>query len=93
MSLQQDPSFYVAIFSSICFFASEILPFIPVKSNGIVHSLIECLKNLKNHKVAEDKKVSNDNENNYSIINVKLNNMNKKIDKIIEKINSEKNIV
>jgi hypothetical protein len=43
MSVFENPSFYIAIFSSICFVASEILPFIPIEANGILHSLLLCL--------------------------------------------------
>jgi len=89
--MSQDPSFYIAIFSSVCFFASELLPFIPIKSNGIIHSIIEFLKKTRDNSVKKNQEI--DNENTNSIINIKLNNINKKIDKLIEKINSEKNIV
>jgi len=43
MSIYDNPSFYISIFSSICFAASEILPFVPVKGNGIIHSILLCL--------------------------------------------------
>ena len=43
MSIFDNPSFYISIFSSICFAASEILPFLPTKGNGILHAILECL--------------------------------------------------
>jgi hypothetical protein len=43
MSMFENPTFYVSIFSSICFVASEILPFLPTKGNGIFHTVIELL--------------------------------------------------
>jgi len=43
MSIYDNPSFYISIFSSVCFAASEILPFVPVKGNGIIHSILVCL--------------------------------------------------
>lgn len=89
--MSQDPSFYIAIFTSVFFFASELLPFIPIKSNGIIHLIIECLKKIRDNSAKKNQEI--DNENTNSIINIKLNNINKKIDKLIEKINYEKNIV
>ena len=43
MSIYDNPSFYISIFSSVCFAASEILPFVPIKGNGIIHSILVCL--------------------------------------------------
>ena len=43
MSIYDNPSFYISIFSSVCFAASEILPFVPIKGNGIIHSILSCL--------------------------------------------------
>jgi hypothetical protein len=40
MSSIFTPTFYVSIFSSIGLVLSEILPLLPIKSNGILHSLI-----------------------------------------------------
>ena len=48
MSIYENPSFYISIFSSICFVDSEILPFLPVKSNGIIHALVQCLSSYNN---------------------------------------------
>lgn len=38
-----DATFYISIFSTVCFVSSEILPFLPTKGNGLVHSVIEYL--------------------------------------------------
>lgn len=46
MSIYNNPSTYISIFSSICLVASEILPFIPIKGNGIIHAILECLSSL-----------------------------------------------
>ena len=43
MSIFDNPAFYVSIFSSICFIASEMLPFIPTQGNGIIHAIALCL--------------------------------------------------
>lgn len=42
-SVFTNPSFYISIFSSVCFVASEILPFLPIKANGILHAILVCL--------------------------------------------------
>ena len=47
----QDPSFYISVVSSACLFMSEILPFLPIKSNGFIEMIINLLKNKKNNKV------------------------------------------
>ena len=46
MSIYDNPSFYISIFSSICFVASEILPFVPVQANGILHAVLICLSSF-----------------------------------------------
>lgn len=41
------------IVTSILFFASEIMPFLPTESNGIVHTIINILKSfVKNNSVS-----------------------------------------
>lgn len=40
MSSIFTPTFYVSIFSSIGLVLSEILPLLPIKSNGILHSIL-----------------------------------------------------
>ncbi len=47
--------FYISLFSSIFLFFSEILPFLPCKSNGILHSFFSlisdknsCIENTNN---------------------------------------------
>ena len=51
MSFTDDIKSNIAIISSIVtgigFIASEILPFLPCKSNGIVHSVFTCLSKFK----------------------------------------------
>lgn len=76
MSIFENPSFYISIFSSVCFVASEILPFLPVKGNGIIHAIVECLSHYK-----DNSKTTNNplNENN---IEIKLDQVIQKLDKI-----------
>lgn len=40
MSIFENPSFYVSIFSSVCFLISEVLPFLPIESNGVAHAIL-----------------------------------------------------
>ena len=51
MSFTNDISSNIAIISSIVtgigFIASEILPFLPCKANGVVHSVFTCLSKFK----------------------------------------------
>ena len=61
MSFCGNPSFYISIFSSICLISSEILPFIPSKGNGILHTILEILSsfnkkqnNIVNNKETQD---------------------------------------
>jgi hypothetical protein len=35
-----DPSFYISIISTVSLLVSEILPFLPIKSNGILHTVL-----------------------------------------------------
>ena len=46
MSSYENPAFYISIFSSICLVASEILPFVPVQGNGIIHAILQCLSSF-----------------------------------------------
>ncbi len=51
--------FYITLFSSIFLFFSETLPFLPCKSNGIVHSFISLISSIK------DKNSCIENTNNF----------------------------
>jgi hypothetical protein len=51
--------FYITLFSSIFLFFSETLPFLPCKSNGIVHSFINLISSIK------DKNSCIENTNNF----------------------------
>jgi len=55
MSVYTSPTFYVSIFSSVCFLASEILPFIPIEGNGILHSIVSFLSSFNKPTNNEDK--------------------------------------
>jgi hypothetical protein len=66
-----NPSFYISIFSSVCFVASEILPFLPIKGNGIIHAILECL--------SKESKVK-------TTINPINKDIENKLDKVLEKL-------
>lgn len=70
-----DATFYISIFSTICFVSSEILPFLPTKGNGLVHTVVEFLSS-KNTIIPTT--------------SANLEEINKKLDKIIVTINEEK---
>lgn len=75
-SIFDNPSFYISIFSSVCFVVSETLPFLPIKGNGIVHAILECLSSYnKPDDKTTDNPISNDIEN-------KLDQVLEKLDKI-----------
>jgi len=74
-SVLDNPSFYISIFSSICFVTSEILPFLPVKGNGIIHAILECLSSYNKNKETTENPINNDIEN-------KLDQVLEKLDKI-----------
>lgn len=50
-----NPAFFVSIISSIGFICSEILPLLPIKSNGLIHSIILLLQK----QTTEEKESSN----------------------------------
>ena len=54
-------SFIIAIASSVGLISSEILPFIPIEGNGILHSIFFYLSKLNNLKSLEKEK-SNEKE-------------------------------
>ena len=78
----ENPSFYVSIFSGICFIASEILPFLPTKGNGILHAIVKLLSDcneqqkIENKNEDEDERIEDLEEKIRSILD-KLNNINK----------------
>lgn len=53
-----NPAFYVSIFSSIGLIFSEILPLLPIKSNGIIHAIIILLQQQYNVKDQSSENVS-----------------------------------
>jgi hypothetical protein len=40
MSIFDNPSFYVSIFTTVCFISSEVLAFLPIEQNGILHAVL-----------------------------------------------------
>lgn len=62
-SVFTNPSFYISIFSSVCFVASEILPFLPIKANGILHAILVCLSDYNKNNFHD---LDKDTKNNYS---------------------------
>ena len=75
MSTFSNPSFYISIFSSICFAASEILPFLPIKGNGIIHAIVACLSEYNKQPSAEKE-------------DQRIDDLEKKINIILDKLNS-----
>ena len=70
-----NPSFYISIFSSVCLFASEILPFVPIKSNGIIHLILTCLSSQNKKQVVVKDDIA-DIKNKLSTIIVKIDKIN-----------------
>ena len=86
-SIFDNPTFYVSIFSSVAFVCSEVLPFIPIKSNGLLHAILESIveyRGLQNKNVDEKKEKSDDGKTNSA----SLDEVNHKLDVILEKLNS-----
>lgn len=84
MSMFDNPSFYISLISSVAFISSEILPFLPIKSNGIVHAIIQACANLnvKEQQVVSHKK---ENENKDVVITINdINDIKDKLNSIIE---------
>jgi len=81
-TILDNPTFYISIFSSVCFVASELLPFLPIKGNGIIHAIVECLSSYNKFKnyTNEDVNVNED----INIVNIK--DISDKIDKVIHKL-------
>ena len=76
-------SFIIAIASSIGLISSEILPFIPIKGNGILHSIFFYLSKLNgekkdNHDDDVTKKINIEDDKEFLD---KLDKIEKKIDK------------
>lgn len=85
MSIYDNPTFYISIFSSICFAASEILPFLPVQGNGILHAIVQCLASLnKPTSVSAQTSI----QNGIAIKQNDIESINKKLDAILGKVDS-----
>lgn len=89
-----DPTFFISIFSSSCLLLSEVLPFLPIKSNGFVEMIINIFKN--NSKVRDVKenygdknKNSNSNSNNEVTDEKKLLNLIQKQDESIHELSNK----
>ena len=94
-SIFDNPTFYVSIFSSVAFVCSEVLPFLPIKSNGFLHAILESIveyRGLQNKNVDEKKEkfTKSDAGKNDS---VSLEEVNHKLDVILEKLNSNSTVV
>ncbi len=79
MSIFENPSFYISIFSGTCFIASEILPFLPTEGNGIFHTIIKLLSSYNNQA-----KIDNKDE--------RINELEDKINSLIDKLNNKTDI-
>ena len=83
MSVFENPSFYISLFSSICFIASEILAFAPTQGNGILHTAVGCLayfNRTQNHSCGVDQPAD---KKDIYVINKKLDLLIFKIDRIV----------
>ena len=81
MSIFENPSFYVSIFSGVCFIASEILPFLPTNGNGILHTIIIILSKYNKQPKIENKNViGNEDE--------RIEDLEEKINSILDKLNN-----
>ena len=88
-SIFDNPTFYVSIFSSVAFVCSEVLPFLPIKSNGLLHAILESIIEYKGlNQSSNDKKEKLNTDGNSTSKNVSLNEVNLKLDAILEKLNS-----
>jgi hypothetical protein len=59
-----DPSFYISIISTVSLIVSEILPFLPIKSNGILHTVLTFIASPAKAKAKlEEEKQKLDNKN------------------------------
>lgn len=83
-----DLTTIISIVSSVAFAISEILPFIPIKSNGIIQSGLTLLMNLK--KDSSTKPI-----NTETIVQKPINTetIDQKLDKILDKLNKPTNTV
>jgi hypothetical protein len=81
MSVFTNPSFYVSIFSSICFICSEILPFLPTDCNGLTHSIILMLSQynksviIDNATLHKDKEIMLKEQMKDQLPDIKINNI------------------
>lgn len=78
-----NPSFYISIASTITLFVSEILPFIPIKSNGILHAILVCISKIN---ITDNKKEENVPLNSIVINLNDINDIKNKLNLILKKI-------
>ncbi len=102
-SILDNSYFYISIFSSMCFVASEILPFLPSKSNGILHAVLLFLANYNKvgnkssneRESNKESKENNSNENDSKEIVEKeeiTNELTQKIEQIEKEQENQKSI-
>ena len=60
--MSDNISFIIEIISGVGFISSEILPFIPIKGNGILHSICFYLSKLNNNNSKDEESVIKDKE-------------------------------
>ena len=88
-SILDNSYFYISIFSSMCFVASEILPFLPSKSNGILHAVLLFLANY--NKVGNNKKESNEN-NSKEEVEEEVEEVEEEVEEVEEEVEEEKEV-
>lgn len=91
MSAWQNPSFYISIFSTVCLVASEILPFVPVESNGLLHSILVILSKYSPKNTTGVTPVVEDKPIHQEILDDKLE-IKDKIDKVLKTLETTKEL-
>jgi hypothetical protein len=84
-----DPSFYISIISTVSLIVSEILPFLPIKSNGILHTVLTLIASPVKAKL-EKEKHDNIDENN-SLLTTQISELKKELKEIKIEMNHHKN--
>ena len=70
-----NPSFYISIISSCAFIISEILPLLPIKQNGVVHSILVFIQNQNKNVITVNNKDIEIIKNNLTDITKRLDNL------------------
>ena len=87
-----DPQTYISIISSTLLIISEILPYLPCSSNGIVHSITDNLKK-KNKIVNEEHELESTTELHYEDEDLnRLKKLEKDLQQVMKDLKTNKTI-